>query len=243
MNCYNAGLPSDISSPLYISANENQVTPVNVGKVVVKSVDEYESTDERCIYLLSQQLNLRGLSALAPWVSLCPMLNVKLSATYGSLILNSRENIDIYLGAGSQSSQVIGFLGYPQDVNVAMRMIRFQTKQYFNGMDTVTIEINDQGFSGSDRTGQIDGSSNKSIISIPIYVLAVNNPPIITVPRSSDYISIQENAKTQIVSASNLIAQGTTVSVVDVDSDECGGIVTMTLQVFELRAHKRKQYE
>jgi hypothetical protein len=232
MNCYNSGLPFDISSPLYITANENQVNPVNVGKVVVKSVDEYESTDQRCIFLLSQQLNLRGISALAPWVSLCPMLNVKLSATYGSLILNSRENIDIYLGAESQSAQAIGFLGYPQDVNVALRMIRFQTKQYFNGQDTVTIEINDQGFSGSDRTGQLDGSSNKSVITIPIYVLAVNNPPLITVPRSSDYISIQENVQTQLVTAAQLtISKSTTVGVVDVDSDECGGKLTMTLQV------------
>ena len=158
-----------------------------------------------------------------------------LSATYGTLILNSRENIEIYLGSGSQSAQAIGFLGYPQDVNVALRMIRFQTQQYFNGLDTITIEVNDQGFSGSDRTGQVDGSSNQSIITIPINVIAVDNPPIITVPRSSDFISINENVATQIVAAAqSTIGTSTTVSVVDVDSDECNGQITMTLQVPQL---------
>ena len=153
----------------------------------------------------------------------CPRLNVRVSAEQGAVALNSREFVEIFLGAEQTFMSPIAFLGYPLDSNNAMRMVRYKMSEenpYFNsnlGTERVRVTVSDQGFSGSDPTGEYDGSASESILEFIIDIKPVNNPPIITVPRASDPIEVDENVPTQL--SINALTPG--LDVQDVDSDEC----------------------
>jgi hypothetical protein len=223
-NCYDSGIPFDLNIPFETVMYEGQTDPILVGGLVSKVVDEYEFSRKECRTKLDGTLASRGDDVTDPlWLIECPRLNVRLSAKQGNVALNSREFIDIFLGSEKTFASPIAFLGYPLDSNSAMRMIRYKMSEenpYFNsnlGTETVRIVVSDQGFSGSDPSGEFDGSSSESVLEFVIHIKPVNNLPIITVPRASDPIEVQENVPTQM--STKALGQG--LSVQDFDSDEC----------------------
>ncbi len=95
------------------------------------------------------------------------------------------------------------------------------------GTEIVTLSVTDQGFSGSDPTGQYDGSNAESAISFVITIEPVNNAPEITVPRPEDPIPAKQNSAGQLA----LVAEKPGLDVLDRDSSECGGKIVMKLDV------------
>ena len=238
-NCYTTGddidnLPLDLNNPFVTTMFEGQSEPILLGGMVAKIVDEYESSRIECRTQLSAALGNRGEDTVDPlWLEECPRLNVRISATNGYLALNSREYIEIYLGSESTFFSPIAFLGYAVDVNAAMRMVRYQVNPdnpYFNsnlGKEVVTISVTDQGFSGADSTGEFDGTTAESLLKFEVSIEPVNNLPIITIPRASDPIQVPQNGEAQL--AREALEPG--LKVTDVDSDECGGKITLILDV------------
>ncbi len=95
------------------------------------------------------------------------------------------------------------------------------------GTEVVTLVVTDQGFSGSDPTGQYDNSNAESVISFVIHIEPVNNAPEITVPRPEDTIPIVQNSPGQLA----LLAEKPGLDVMDRDSNECQGKIVMKLDV------------
>ena len=95
------------------------------------------------------------------------------------------------------------------------------------GKEIVTIQVLDQGFSGADPTGEFDGTNALSTLAFEVNIIPVNNIPFITVPRPSDPIVVQQNMVTQL----SAVAEEPGLSIIDVDSDECGGILEMKVEV------------
>ena len=223
-SCYDSGLPFDLNIPFTTVMYEGQKDPILIGGLVSKVVDEYEFSRVECRSQLDDTLANRGDDVVDPmWLVECPRLNIRVAAEQGSIALNSREYIEIFLGAEKTFISPIAFLGYPLDSNAAMRMIRYKLSEenpYFNrnqGTERVRLTVSDQGFSGSDPSGEFDGSASESTLEFVIDIIPVNNLPIITVPRESDPIEVNENVPTQM--SRKALAPG--LNVQDVDSDEC----------------------
>lgn len=224
LNCDNSGLPFDLDNPFKTMMYEGQKDAILVGGLVSKVVDEYEFSRFECREMLDVTLANRGDDVVDPqWLAECPRLNVRVAAEQGSVAMNSREFIEIFLGAEKTFISPIAFLGYPLDSNSALRMIRYKMSElnpYFNsnqGTERVRLTVSDQGFSGADTSGEFDGSASVSILEFVIDIIPVNNLPIITVPRASDPIEVNENVPTQM--SLNALSPG--LDVQDVDSDEC----------------------
>ena len=100
---------------------------------------------------------------------------------------------------------------------------------FFNsqlGNETLSLEVSDQGFSGSDPTGQIAGAPAISSITISIDIAPVDNLPVITVPRATDSLTVDENSDPQLYLLA--ISEGLTpFAISDPDSDQCGICSTM----------------
>lgn len=156
-NCFDSGLPFDLDNRFNTTMYEGQEEPILLGGLVAKNVDELESTRLECRTELGQALARRGGwfvlfvsrgrfllicgaragdGVIDPvWLDECPKLNVIISARVGWTSLNSREFIQIYLGAEQSFWSPIAFLGYTIDVNAAMRMIRYRMSdgnEFFN---------------------------------------------------------------------------------------------------------------
>jgi hypothetical protein len=240
INCYSSGLPFDLQNRFQTRMWEGQTDPILVGGLVAKVVDEYEVARKDCRDNLDDELGKRGDDVTPPnWLVECPTLNVKITADKGNVALNSRQFIEIFLGAEKTFVPSIAFLGFARDSNAALRMIRYtmsEENKFFNsnlGTEVVRIAVSDQGYSGADTTGEFSGTSSESVLEFVIDIDPVNNLPDITVPRASDPIEVQENVPTQL--SKNAFLPG--LNIEDVDSDECGkdglgyGIITTIVKV------------
>jgi hypothetical protein len=89
------------------------------------------------------------------------------------------------------------------------------------GNETLVLEISDQGFSGSDPTGQTADAPAISSITITINIAPVDNLPTIVIPRSTDNLLVDEGTNLQLYKTA--ISGGLTpFAIDDPDSDECG---------------------
>jgi len=233
-SCLDSGLPFDIHQPFNTTMLEGQLEPILLGGLVSKVVDEYDAVTRECFYNLSDTLSLRGEDSVdPPWLSECPRFSLLLSARNGEIALNSREFVEFFAGESQRYASQVAFLGFPVDTNAATRMLRFrmsEAKRNFNsnlGTEIVSLRVSDQGFSGSDTTGEFDGTTADSIISLEVVIKPVNNPPEISIPRAEDPIEPLQNQGSQLAS----LALDPGLKVVDRDSDECGGHIVMKLNV------------
>ena len=231
-NCDDSGLPFDIKIPFVTELYEGQSEPILVGGLVSKVVDEYEYSRRECRTQLDLALSERSDEVANPsWLIECPRLNVRLAADQGAVALNSREYIELYLGADKTFASPIAFLGYPLDSNSATRMIRYKMAEdnpYFNsnqGTEILRVVVSDQGFSGADASGEFDGTASESILEFEINIKPVNNLPEITVPRAADAIEIEQNVPTQMskraIPAEVTVPPSEGLTVRDRDSQEC----------------------
>ncbi|MFV2068618.1 MAG: hypothetical protein ACC645_16735 [Pirellulales bacterium] len=67
------------------------------------------------------------------------------------------------------------FTGSLADVDTAIANLDYRGNANFNGPDTLTIKVNDQGNTGS-------GGSQTDMKTVAITVDAVNDAPVLTVP-------------------------------------------------------------
>ena len=227
---FTAGLPFDLNETVGASYREDDITPVRIGGMVTKPNDLYDSSRLECRKYLAEELAKRSDTYSPPaWVYRCPQLSVRIYAILGEISLNTRENLQIYRGATSRFANEIQFIGHPVDCNRAMRMIQYRMSEEFVnfnsalGDEAVTFVISDQGFSGSDPSGEFDGSAATSTIVVPIFIQAVNDPPIIIVPRSVDPITFDEGKAPQLQKVALApVEGGIGLDVYDVDTIECG---------------------
>lgn len=204
-DCYDAGLPYDLQSSINVSMQEGQTEAILLGGLVSKIVDELESVNRKCLFDLADALAQRSDTAVDPlWVLECPRFNTRIVARFGEMALNSREFIEIFLGEGQRFATAIAFLGFTLDTNAAMRMLRYRIaddRRNFNsniGTELISLTVSDQGFSGSDESGETDGFNQESVISMEVFVIPINNAPIIHVPRAEDPIQPLQNQGGQL---------------------------------------------
>ena len=204
-DCYDSGRPFDLHASMNITMKEGQTEAVLLGGLVSKIVDEFESVNRKCFFELNDVLAQRSDTAIPPaWMLECPRFNVRLAARFGEMALNSREFVEIFLGQGQRFATTVAFLGFTRDSNAATRMLRYriaEDRRNFNsnlGTEMIFFTVSDQGFSGSDESGETDGFNQESAISMEVFVTPINNAPTIDVPRAEDPIRPLQNQGSQL---------------------------------------------
>lgn len=133
-------------------------------------------------------------------------VQVTLRAIGGTINLGSVGGLTVN-GNGTGS---VDFTGSLSAVNSALNNLSYRGTQDFNGLDTLTITVNDQGATGS-------GASGQDTRTIDINVIAVNDAPTLTVPAAE---SVNEDATLSVI--------GITVADVDAGNTLVRGAVSAT---------------
>jgi VCBS repeat-containing protein len=122
-------------------------------------------------------------------------LQVTLRATSGRLDLTTTEGLTNITGRNSSN---LSFRGSQTSLNQALNGLSYIGNLNFNGLDQITVTVNDQGNTGA-------GGQRTSVGTVTIDVAAVNDPPTLTV--SSTARNVDEDR--------TLTLTGITVSDVD----------------------------
>ena len=116
----------------------------------------------------------------------CANMDVLASALHGAVSLNSRTGINFYL----ESRGSTGFTAFMSQANTAVKTIYYQVElaedlstssvRYFNtqtagNSEYVSVVASDQGASGA------SGVAKTASLQITVTIVAVNNPPVITI--------------------------------------------------------------
>jgi trimeric autotransporter adhesin len=125
-----------------------------------------------------------------------PLL-VTVSVGNGTLQLGSTAGLAGLAGNGSAS---ISFAGSVAEVNAALSGLRYQGNANFNGSDSLTLVVNDQGNSGS-------GGALQSSAVVALQVSAVNDAPLVATTGTT--LAFTENG------AATAVDSGLTVSDID----------------------------
>ncbi|MGI0485065.1 beta strand repeat-containing protein [Pantanalinema rosaneae CENA516] len=132
-------------------------------------------------------------------------ITVSLSVVSGRLTLGSTTGITISQGSNQSSSMV--FSGTLAAINNALNNLIYRGNLDFNGADSLTISVSDNGNTGS-------GIALGDTETIAINVLGINSPPSITLPASPE-----------ITPNTNLAISGITIA----DPDAGGGILDVSI--------------
>ncbi|WP_416671886.1 DUF4347 domain-containing protein [Egbenema bharatensis] len=144
-------------------------------------------------------------------------LQVTLSVTHGGLTLSSiPEALQLQVGTGT-NDRTIRMVGTIAAINTALNGLKYRGDLHFNGSDVLTISTSDLGNHG--KSGALT-----DVDIIPITVIAVNDPPVNTVPTTIQNI----NEDTDLIFS---IANGNAISVNDVDVSEGNNRLRVTLSV------------
>ncbi|MCV6611937.1 MAG: DUF4347 domain-containing protein, partial [Amphritea sp.] len=101
-------------------------------------------------------------------------LRVSLSTNQGStLTLGSSAGIIGYSGPAAS----LTLFGTLNDLNNSLKSLTLKPPSDFNGLETFTILVNDQGNSGADPGNSGDSSSEEDVTELQINVAPVNDPP------------------------------------------------------------------
>jgi Domain of unknown function (DUF4394)/Bacterial Ig domain/FG-GAP-like repeat/FG-GAP repeat len=138
------------------------------------------------------------------------LVQVTLSVGHGTLTIADFSKLSFTTGDGTADAKMV-FTGTIADINAALNGLSYKGDQDFNGLDSLSISINDQGHNGS-------GGSMSASDSFDIEVSTVNDPPVNTVPGDQTV-----NEDTALVfTGSNAI------SISDVDAGDSAVKVTLT---------------
>jgi ELWxxDGT repeat protein len=102
------------------------------------------------------------------------ILTVSLSVVNGTLTLSNTAGLDFAVGDGTADSNLT-FSGPLALINTALNNLIYRSKNNFNGADTLTIQVSDNGNTGS-------GVPLSAIRTLPITVSVGNDAPVITAP-------------------------------------------------------------
>ena len=136
------------------------------------------------------------------------IVEVSLVSGNGIMSLAGTEGLSFMVGDGTDDAEMT-FQGTLADINGALAGLSFAGDLDFNGDETVAVLANDLGNTGS-------GGPLVSGNAIVIDVLAVNDPPSVSVP-GTQFVDEDEE----------IVIMG--VAVDDVDVDEGGGTLEITL--------------
>ncbi len=135
-------------------------------------------------------------------------LQVTLAVNNGSLTLGVTEGLTFTQGDGTLDA-ALTFSGTQDQLNAALATLSYQGDLHYNGPDLLTVQVNDQGNTGS-------GDSLADMETVSITVNAVNDQPVLNVPTDQ---TVDEDTLL------NLPA----ITVSDVDAE--GGELQVTLAV------------
>lgn len=140
-------------------------------------------------------------------------IQVTLAVTNGLATLGSTAGLSFSTGNGTANATMT-FTGTGSSINAALQGLFYRPNLNFNGPASLTIDVNDQGNSGSG--GPQTGSG-----SVPITVVAVNDAPLVSVPGTQ---STSEDSTLTFSTANNNV-----VSISDVDAGSNAVEVTLTV--------------
>jgi Bacterial Ig domain/Bacterial cadherin-like domain len=140
-------------------------------------------------------------------------IQVTLTATNGTLTLASTSGLDFTGGTGDGTDDALmTFTGTVANINTALDGLVFSPSEDFNGLASLTIDVDDLGNTGS-------GGEKSDSKTVSITVSAINDAPVVTVPGAQ---TVAEDTDLSI----------TGISVTDVDVNETsGGTLQVTLRV------------
>ena len=136
-----------------------------------------------------------------------------LTVSNGVLTPNGMAGLSTATGYGSGSVTIQGSLA---SVNAALNGLTYRGNLNFNGTDTLTATINDLGNTGA-------GGGVNVVQAVTINVIAVNDPPVITLPAPQTV-----NEDTNLAFSA---ADGNAITVTDADANEAPGDLVVTLAV------------
>ena len=129
-------------------------------------------------------------------------LTLTLEADNGNLIFSANLGA-LGITATGNGTQTVSLTGSLTNLNTALGSLMYQGLQHFNGIDNISLIVNDQGNTGT-------GGSLTDAKDIKVTVEAINDAPTLSIPAS---ITTNEDVE---VSISGL-------SITDVDADETVG--------------------
>jgi hypothetical protein len=244
VNCFDSTGNPKLSSPSFsFEMEEGTSESISLGEFLIEDYDMFEKGSLKCQNAtavaearikISDGTDLEKKEAKF-FLSSCPVIQVAISAARGLIGINYRSNMEIYVGAVDQFTPIMKYFGSLDQVRQSLRNVRYKlapdmsTFNHLSGIETITVRVDDGGFSGADPVGQFENVAASSTIQVPIKILPVNNPPVITLPSSSGgSFQLLEN---EIKPLRRMLPPGLSFSIKDVDSDECGGFVSVALSV------------
>lgn len=101
-------------------------------------------------------------------------LTLTLRAGNGVLTLSSLQGVRLIQGDGTEDA-ILSFSGSLAAVNAAVQSLVYRSNPGFRGADTIAVTVNDNGNTGAGGDQQVSQT-------ISLTVIAVNQPPVITLP-------------------------------------------------------------
>ncbi|HPM84219.1 MAG TPA: Ig-like domain-containing protein, partial [Candidatus Anammoximicrobium sp.] len=144
-------------------------------------------------------------------------LTVTLSASHGTLTVSTNYGLTSGDFNGSNSGGTVEFTAPLAAINATLSAatgVQYAPNLNYNGKDTVVVTVNDRGNTDAGLMNPLTARG-----TVTVTVVAVNDPPVITVPAAS--VTVDEDTDLPLQ-----------VQVTDVDAAEGTGELQMTLQVF-----------
>lgn len=240
VNCFDSSGNAILSSPSFnFEMDEGTALSISLGEFSIVDYDMFEKGNVGCqnssLVADSQSAAFNGDVAAKQFLSSCPVIKVSISAARGLVNINFRSGMVIYEGAADQFTPSMKYFGSIEQVRQSLRNVRYRlssamrTFNYLQGLDTITVSVDDGGFSGADPVGQFENVAASSTIVVPIKVLPINNSPRIILPSSSG--GSFETSENKVSTFRGMLPSGLGFSVSDIDSDECNGIISVTMSV------------
>ncbi|MBF0294938.1 MAG: cadherin domain-containing protein [Magnetococcales bacterium] len=114
-------------------------------------------------------------------------MQASLSVTNGTMTLGGGSGVSITSGANGSASMV--FTGTKTQLNTALTGMSYQGSANYNGSETITLSISDQGNTGA-------GGAQSATATVTFTIAAVNDTPTITTPTTP---SVSEDVAATIV--------------------------------------------
>jgi hypothetical protein len=160
-----SGGPKTDSSSVAITVNAVNDPPVN-------TVPDAQTTNEDTALVFSSSNN--NVISTSDVDAGSNPVKVDLGVSNGKLTLSQTTGLSFTTGDGTSDASM-EFTGSIADVNAALDGLSYLPNLNYNGSDSLSFTVNDQGHTGS-------GGPMSDLSSVAITINAVNDPPVNTVP-------------------------------------------------------------
>jgi hypothetical protein len=240
VNCFDSSGNMILSSPSFnFEMDEGTSLSISLGEFSIVDYDMFEKGNLGCqnssLVADAQSAAANGNAAAKLFLSSCPVIKVSISAGRGLVNINFRSDLVIYEGAVDQFTPSMKYFGSLEQVRQSLRNVRYRlspsmrTFNYLEGLESITVSVDDGGFSGADPVGQFENVAASSTIVVPIKILPINNPPQVLLPSSSG--GSFQTLENSVNLMRGMLPSGLTFSITDIDSDECNGVISVAMSV------------